>query len=249
MRLKLISCEIFYREFSAAVARSSNTIDAEFLTKGLHDIGSDVMQERLQSAIDRVDCSQYEAILLGYGLCNNGIAGLAAPSIPMVAPRAHDCISLFLGSKERYLDYFNSHPGVYFMTTGWIERGGGTSELSQLALGQKLGMTQNYQDLVAKYGEDNAQFLWAQLGDLTRHYGQFTFIETGLEPDSRFEDYTREKAKSQGWKYEKVTGDLGLVQRLVDGIWDEKEFLIVPPGKRIAAHYDGGIITIQELKP
>ncbi len=39
MRLKLIACEIFYRELCAAVARSVNQVDVEFLPKGLHDIG------------------------------------------------------------------------------------------------------------------------------------------------------------------------------------------------------------------
>jgi len=40
VRLKLISCEIFYREMCAAVARSPHLVDIEFLPKGLHDIGS-----------------------------------------------------------------------------------------------------------------------------------------------------------------------------------------------------------------
>ena len=41
MQLKLIACEIFYREMCAAVARSPNQVDVEFLPKGLHDIGAE----------------------------------------------------------------------------------------------------------------------------------------------------------------------------------------------------------------
>lgn len=111
MRLKLISCEIFYRELCWAVARSPNTVDIEFLPKGLHDIGSEGMSARLQAVLDRVDDPRYEAVLLGYGLCNNGIAGLRSGKYRLIVPRAHDCITLFLGSSERYLEYFNSHPG------------------------------------------------------------------------------------------------------------------------------------------
>ena len=244
MRLKLISCEIFYREFCAAVARSPHTVDAEFLPKGLHDVGSEQMLAQLQETVDRVDTSKYEAILMGYGLCNNGLAGLTAPAIPIVVPRAHDCITLFLGSQERYMDYFQNHPGTYFHTTGWIERGQANGELGQLALGQKLGTTQTYADLVARYGEDNAKYLWETIGDLTRHYAQATFIEMGIEPDGSFERRSQEKAQARGWKYEEVKGDMRLIERLVNGVWDEKEFLIVPPGKRIAAQYDGGIIQI-----
>ena len=64
-------------------------------------------------------------MLFGYGLCGMGLVGLTARPKPVVIPRAHDCITLFLGSRERYLEYFNAHPGVYFKTTGWIERGRG----------------------------------------------------------------------------------------------------------------------------
>jgi Protein of unknown function (DUF1638) len=249
MRMKLISCEIFYREFCAAIARSPNTVDVEFLTKGLHDIGGQGMLERLQAAVDRVNGSHYDAVLLGYGLCNNGLVGLTARQLPLVVPRAHDCITLFLGSKERYRDYFQDHPGVFFETTGWIERGEADGELGQLALGKKLGIGTSFEELVARYGEDNARYLWEELANLTRHYGQITFIEMGVEPDLSFECRAREKAEGRGWKFERLQGDMGLIQRLVDGIWDESEFLVVPAGKSIAAQYDGGIICIEVAKP
>ncbi len=248
MRLKLLSCEIFYREFCVAVSRSPNVVDVEFLTKGLHDIGSEGMLERLQAAVDRVD-SGYDGVLMGYGLCNNGLVGLTARQVRLVVPRAHDCITLFLGSKERYLDYFQSNPGVFYETTGWLERGESNGGLSQLALGKKLGIDQSFEELVARYGEDNARYLWDELGNLTKNYSQITFIEMGIEPDSSFEQHAREKALTQGWKFEKVKGDLGLIQRLVDGVWDDREFLIVPPGWRITAHYNSGIIAAEKATP
>jgi hypothetical protein len=248
MRLKLLSCEIFYREFCVAVSRSPNVVDVEFLTKGLHDIGSEGMLERLQAAVDRVGPG-YDAVLMGYGLCNNGLVGLTARQVRLVVPRAHDCITLFLGSKKRYLDYFEANPGVFYETTGWIERGEGNGELNQLALGKKLGIDQSFEELVARYGEDNARYLWDELGNLTKHYTQVTFIEMGIEPDSSFEQRAHEKAEARGWKFEKITGDMGLIQRLVDGAWDDSEFLVVPPGWKITAHYNSGIVAAQEPTP
>jgi hypothetical protein len=249
MRLKLLSCEIFYREFSAALARSPHTVDVEFLPKGLHDVGVEKMRAQLQAALDRVDTSRYDAVLLGYGLCNNGIVGLAARDIPLVVPRAHDCITLFLGSAERYLAYFDSHPGVFFKTTGWIERGGDDGELSQLAIGKAIGMDWSYEALVAKYGEDNARYLQEQFDTLTKNYSQFTFVEMGVEPNGSFEQRTREEAARRGWKFEKLAGDLGMIERLLSGNWDAKEFLVVPPGQRIVARYDEGIISTEEAAP
>jgi len=247
VRLKLIACEIFYREMCAAAARAVNQIDLEFLPKGLHDIGSAKMLAQLQATVDRVDASRYEAVLLGYALCGNGLAGLCARSLPLILPRAHDCITLFLGSKERYLDYFNSHPGVYFKTTGWIERGQDLAQLDQAAIRRKTGIGQSYEERAARYGEENARFLWEQIGDYTRHYGQYTFIEMGIEPDDRFERLAREQAAERGWKFEKVQGDMALIQRLVDGAWDEKDFLAVPPGWRVAVTYDDGIVQAERI--
>lgn len=244
MRFKLISCEIFFREMSAVVARSPHFIDIEFLPKGLHDMGSSSMLARVQEAVDRV--RDYDAILLGYGLCNNGLAGLKARTIQVVLPRAHDCITLFMGSKEKYLEYFNSHPGVYFKTTGWIERGESNGELRQLSVPSQLGINMPYEQLVEKYGEDNARYLFDTLG-YVKNYGQFTFIEMGVEPNGQFESHTRQQAEERGWKFEKLQGDLSMIQRLVEGVWDKKEFLVIPPGWHVVARYDEGIVTAEEI--
>jgi hypothetical protein len=245
LHLKLIACEIAYRELCAAVARSVNQVDLEFLPKGLHDIGQAGMSARLAEVLAAVDPSQYEAVLLGYGLCSNGLVGLVAPRIPLVIPRAHDCITLFLGSKERYLEYFQGHPGVYYRTSGWIERGKDLSQYSNDAIQQRTGMMHTYEELVAKYGEDNAKFLYAQLGDLTRNYSGIAFIEMGIEPDDRFERQAQQQAAERGWTFEKLAGDMGLIERLVDGPWDDDRFLVVPPGSRVAPSFDEKIIKAE----
>jgi Protein of unknown function (DUF1638) len=243
MRFKIVSCEIFFREICACVARSPHVVDFDFLPKGLHDIECAQMQARLQAAIDKVEEREYDALLLAYGLCNNGTVGLTTKSIPLVIPRGHDCITVFMGSSARYMEYFDSHPGVYFETTGWLERGKADGQLGQLALHNKLGLTQSYEQMVEKYGEENAKYLWEEFGkNLARHYGQTTFIEMGIEPDGTFEKRAKEEADKRGWKFEKVAGDIGLLQRFVNGEWDPKEFLVVPPGHRIEASYDEGVV-------
>jgi len=241
MRLKLIACEIMCRELCAAVARSVNQVDIEFLPKGLHDIGQAGMSSRLAEVLARVDQTRYEAIALGYGLCSNGLVGLAAQSIPLVVPRAHDCITLFLGSKERYLQYFQSHPGVYFKTSGWIERGVGLHQGDQESTHSQSALPQSYEDLVARYGEDNAKFLLEELCNM-RHYAGLTYIEMGIEPDDRFQRQSEAEAEARGWRYEKLLGDMGLLQGLLDGPWDDDRYLVVPPGKRIAASFDQQVI-------
>lgn len=244
-RFALVACEIFYREVCAVVARSRHRIDLEFLPKGLHDIGRSGMSARVQDAVDRASASRPEAVLLGYGLCNNGVVGLEARDVPLIIPRAHDCIAFFLGSHERYLEYFHGHPGVYFLTSGWIERAEVSGDLRQLSIEEATGMCLSYEELVAKYGEDNAAFLGEELCNITRNYSQFTFIDMGVGPSAAFEEAVRAEAARRGWRYEKISGDWSLFERLADGPWDENAFLTVPPGCRVGAEYAGRIIRVE----
>jgi len=244
-RLKLIACEILYREFCAAVARSVHRVDLEFLPKGLHDLGSPGMNERIAARLAEVDEAAYDAVAMGYALCSNGLVGLAARSIPLVVPRAHDCITLLLGSKERYLEYFRSQPGAYFKTSGWIERGDDLEQLSGESIQRRSRMAQSYDELVERYGEDNARFLAEQLGEMTRNYSRIAYIAMGIEPDDRFEREARDLAAARGWQFDRLAGDMGLIQRLLDGPWDDDAFLVVPPGYRIAASFDDRILRAE----
>ena len=88
MRFKLISCEVLFREMCYACAHSPHQVDVEFLPKGLHDLGGKPMAAKIQEVVDRTPEGLYEAILLGYGLCGNGLDGLAARHTPLVLPRA-----------------------------------------------------------------------------------------------------------------------------------------------------------------
>lgn len=249
MRIKLIACEIFCRECCAAVAASPNTISLEFMPKGLHDVGAEIMRTRLQERIDAASSGDHEAIALAYGLCNNGIAGLTARNLPLIAPRAHDCIAVFMGSRRRYREYFDANPGTYFHTSGWIERGGSAGELQDLSIQQRIGLGRRLEEWIAEYGEDNAEYLMEVLGNSTRGYSKFCFIEMGVEPDDRFERMSRQRAEEKGWIFEKIRGDMSLLRDLVDGRWDDDRFLRVMPGGRIAARYDEGVIAAEPGPP
>jgi hypothetical protein len=241
MRLKLISCEVLYREMCDSVARSPHQVDVEFLPKGLHDLGGALMRDRLQEVVDRADPSQYEAVLLGYALCGNGLLGLTARAIPLIVPRAHDCIALLMGSRQRYQQYFDANPGVYFRSTGWLERGEGLLPIAQT----RTGVGTTLADLIAKFGEENGRYLFEELHRYEQIYRRLTFIETGLEPDGCFEDRARQEAVRRGWAFEKIKGDLSLFHRLVWGDWNASDFLTVPPGARIAVTYDDSIIAVE----
>jgi len=162
--------------------------------------------------------------------------GLSA-KIPIVVPRGHDCVTLLLGSKEKYQDYFDSHRGVYWYSPGWIESG------KQPSKQRYEGLLREYEE---KYGKDNAQYLMEVEQTWIKEYGWATYIDWGLVKSDEYREYTKRCADFLGWSYDELKGDPGLMQRLVDGQWDSSEFLIVKPGQKIAEDLtEDGIIKAE----
>jgi hypothetical protein len=48
------------------------------------------------------------------------LIGVKADQCPLVIPRAHDCISILLGSPEIHQDVLKKNPGTYFYSPGWV---------------------------------------------------------------------------------------------------------------------------------
>ena len=245
MRLKLIGCDIAYRELCAVAVKSPNRVDLEFLPQGLHSLETADMLSRLQNAVDAAEGGGYDAVLIGYGLCGNGVIGLAARSTKLVVPRAHDCITFFLGGKEIYKEYFYAHVGEYFLTTGWFERCHEPDSHPQFKKADPYGMNRSREELIAKFGEEDAEMILAELGDGIRNYHTHTFIRMGVEPDGSFQARARDEAARKGWKFKEIDGSLSLLQALADGPWPEDAFLTVPPGHRIAPRYDDSLMAAE----
>lgn len=241
MRLKLISCEVLFREMCDSCAHSPHQVDLEFLPKGLHDLGGKPMAAKIQEAVDRVPEGVYDAILLGYGLCGNGLDGLTARHTRLVLPRAHDCIALLMGSRERYQEYFDGNPGTFYRSTGWLERGKGLQQLTH----QTLGLDEPLEALIRKYGEDNGRYLYEEMTRYRSQYAKLTFIETGLEAGGKFLAEAAAEAEENGSRFERLRGDLAWLRRLVDGEWSPVGFVVAEPGQRIAASYDALVVKVQ----
>ena len=225
MRLQFIVCKVMQREAYLCAARSKNVVDVVLMEQGLHDEPQRLRSEVLKAleTVRDIQGRPYDASLLGYGLCSNGVVGLSA-GIPVVVPRGHDCITLLLGSKEKYQEYFDSHRGVYWYSPGWIESG-------------KQPSQQRYEQLLSqykeKYGDDNAQYLMEVEQSWIRQYGWATYIDWGLGNSDEHRDYAKRCAEFLNWNYDELKGSPDLMQKLVDGCWDETEFLVVKPGQTI----------------
>jgi len=242
-RLLLVACRVFERELEV-VARSAKTeMQIHYLELALHEKPGAQLRAALQAEINAVPEQDYDAIGLGYGLCNRGLVGLQTHSLPVVIPRAHDCLGMLLGSSKRYLAELEKEPGTYFQSCGWIEHLPADRTLRPLAAGEGLSM--NREEMIARYGEEAAQFLAEEYAKFTQHYKRLAFISTPVAQVEERDRKAEEIAKQQGWTYERLPGDLGWLRRLVDGEWDDKAFLVLKPNEKVALSYGDGLIAAE----
>lgn len=242
-RYLVLACEVLYRELCLCASCSPNIIDLEFVSQGYHDLESGEMRVRLQERLDRIDSKLYDAVLLGFALCNNGIAGLSSANLPMVVPRAHDCITLLLGSKERYQEFFENNPGTYYLSSGWFERDKNNLEKIEGTVMSKLGLDLDYEDYVRRYGKEAADYIVSMRdGGFETNYRTIVLINTGVGPVDIYRRRAKEEAANRGFKYVELEGNLKLLQNMVDGKWNEEEFLLLEPNKKISPSYDLNII-------
>lgn len=243
MKFKLICCEVFMRMACLAIADSPHTIDPEYTRLGAHE-NSNSLRELLQEKINAVDREEgYDAILLGYGLCGNSTAGLKAGKIPLVLPRAHDCCTIFLGSRQKFLDNFKDKLSSQWSSQGYMERS--ENYLRDTDTGKMLGLDNEYQDLVEKYGEENAGFIWETLHPVV-HSDEMIYIEIPETAKLGYLSKLQEAADSECKSVRVIEGDMRLVRSLVHGSWPEDEFLKVLPGETVKAVYDHEIIVAAE---
>jgi hypothetical protein len=241
----ILSCAVFAREVFHSAAKAKNIIDVKIIDQGLHDTGQEHMLSKIQLAMNEIDTKLYDAVLLGYGLCNNGLLGIKS-NLPIVIPRAHDCIAILMGSKEKYQCIFDAFPGTFYRSSGWIEQGGYHLENSD-SLTVKMGM-ETYEETVAKYGKENADYLFEALDSDLRNYSKLTYIDTGVFDDTEYIAEDKKFAESKNWEFEVIQGNTSIFEKMMNGEWDEEIFQVIPPGCTIGASYDEQIIKVENVK-
>jgi hypothetical protein len=214
-------------------------IDVQFLEIGEH-VNSDRLRTKIQEAIDRSEHAthEYDAVLLGFGLCGNSINGIRAGKCPLVVPRAHDCCTILLGDRKEFERRFRDRPSTPFSSTGYLER----SEYFIRGENGELRFTTEFQALVDQYGEENARYIWDTMYAKAEQSEVAVFIDipetASLNAFEKFE----EKAMREGKRIERLPGSLAILRNLTDGNWDDDAFLVVKPGETIQGVYDWDLV-------
>lgn len=233
MRLKCIACEVLLRELCLAAATSPHTLDLVFTKKDAHDY-RDTLRDTVQQEIDaaEADTVQYDAVLLAYGLCGGGLVDIRARQTPLILPRAHDCCTLFLGSKERFTEHFRDCPSQPFSAVGYMERG--DTLFHEAGVGSD---EMSLRQLIDTYGEDNARYIWETMHPNAQNQ-PVVFVDVPETTPRSAVEQARERAAAAGRTFKVLPGSIQLLQRLLHGPWEPDAFLRVEAGQRISGVYD-----------
>jgi hypothetical protein len=248
MFLKVIGCEIAARELQYTAAHSKNLIELQLLTQGHHDVPANGRLD-IQKHIDAVPAGKYDAIVLAYALCGSILVGLKSRHTPLIIPRAHDCITFFLGSNSRYQACFSDRPGTYYFTSGWLECGQRRSEPGNLwnsvaaPANSRTNLQAAYDQWVKKYGEEQARYLLKEMSSWAEVYSHGCLINFDFLKNLEFSQRVRQICSEKNWSYEEIPGDLSLFEKMLDGPWTETEFLELNPGQSVVATFDERIIA------
>lgn len=222
--LVIIACQVL-QDLLKRVLPDNLAAQVTFMDYGLHRVPYR-MTGALQDAINSIE--QPSLILLGYGLCGNGLKGIKAGVHTLLVPRADDCIAILLGSRERYIQEFESHPGTYYLSKGWLESG--SHPLKE------------YEESVEKYGPDEADWI---MDRQYQHYERLALVTHNEEDMEKYRPQAQEVARfCQRWnmRYEEIQGSDSYVRQLVelaslnDDLTGEQvgnDFLFIPPGSEI----------------
>lgn len=198
-----------------------------FMDYGLHSVPQK-MTGMLQHAIDAID--EPSLIVLGYGLCGNGLKELQAKKHTLLVPRTDDCIAILLGSYQAYIREFQAVPGTYYLTKGWLESGSNP--------------LQEYEEYVPRYGAERAMWVMDQQ---YQNYKRLALVTHSQADMQKYRPQAQEVARfceRWGMRYEEILGSDAYVRRLVEVAqaldngdkspeWIDDDFVVIPPGGKI----------------
>jgi hypothetical protein len=237
-RMALLACRVFEREIALHAAGATHIAETRFFEVGLHD-HPDHLREMLQEQIVQLAArTDIEAVTLAYGLCGRGTAGLRALRHKLVMPRAHDCITVFMGSKEAYAEHQRKCPTCFYYTPGWNreKRVPGPDRLESLK-----------SDLSKKFDPEDVEYLIQTEREQWAWHDRATFIDLGTEDAQAEAEYARKSAEWLGWKFEHYPGDATLLKDLLWGRWDDGRFQIVEPGMQMGHSPDESILRAEPV--
>lgn len=215
MKEVLIACSMMQAEIEAALKTTGSQAKVLWLEKQLHN-NPEVLRSTLQETMDTAE-GEYrpERILLGFGFCGNAMQGLRAGNYQLILPRIDDCITLYIGSRQRKAR-LEGGVGTIFLTRDWT--------------GTDNDLTSMRQKLIDDYGQEEGLELFEMMYG---HYGRFGVLDTGCYDVAPVVEKSRAMAKELGFEHRVYSASNHYLCRLLTGPWDGKAFVVKGPGETI----------------
>lgn len=232
-RIALLACSVFEKEIALYSANAAHIVESRWFEIGLHD-QPDRLRATLQAELSAVEARQdLDAVVLAYGLCGRGTAGLRPLRHKLVLARVHDCIAIFMGSKESYDDHQRRCPNCYYYTPGWNRK-------RRVPGPEKLKLLRS--ELAQKFDPDDVEFLLTTEREQWAMHDTATYLDLGTNDAQSEANYAWDCAAWLGWKFERLHGNPRLLRDLLWGNWDVARFLIVEPGLEVVHSPDENIV-------
>ncbi len=239
-RVALLACKVLDAEIALHSQGASHIAETRFFEIGLHD-KPDLLRATLQENLDAVDArTDIEAVVLAYGLCGRGTVGLRPLRHRLVIPRAHDCITLFMGSKEAYAAHQRRCPTCYYYTPGWNR--------ARRVPGPEMFEIMRA-DLSSRFDPDDVEFLIESQREQLSMHDTTTYLDLGTDKAQTEAQYAQQCADWLGWKFEHLQGDPSLLRDLLWGHWDSERFQIIDPGEQLGQSPDDSIMRAETALP
>ncbi|MBW2659914.1 MAG: DUF1638 domain-containing protein [Deltaproteobacteria bacterium] len=224
-----IGCGVLGADVNHVATDLGLVLEKKMLPGGLHNNPA-LLRRKLQEAIDEAAIDEScVRIIVGYGLCGKGTVGIRAPEVaPLIFPKVHDCIALFLGSDRAYKEEFARYPGTYYITTGWYleKEKPKENEDEQVWVGKEA---MGCKEITEKYGEKGGKEIIDFFSTWKDNYQRAAFIDTGIGKAGRYVKHARQMAEKNNWQYQAIKGSLSLVTRLLTTTESDDQILVVPP--------------------
>ncbi|MFU8779758.1 MAG: DUF1638 domain-containing protein [Kiritimatiellia bacterium] len=233
-RIAMIACGVLALDCKFLANQIASEVDMYFLPGGLHASPPE-LRRRLQETIDEIDRqAAVSRIVIGYGLCGHGTTGIHARTVPLVIPRVHDCIALFLGSDQAYRQQFGKAPGTYYLSAGWVaEKHDTKSGMGSAQPSAAAADSVSSGEMAARYGEENAAYIDDFMRSWTRNYTRAAFIDTGVGGSKEhYAEQAKALAREHGWQYERLEGTHDLLHEALTCTATTPNMLFVPPGSQ-----------------
>ena len=221
MVTSVIACEVFRDELNQLFAELQIKLPVVYFEIALHDNPANLRQQ-LQSQITTLELDpKLERIIFAYGVCGGGLKGLTSQRLTLVAPFAHDCISVLMGNRLVHEKFQKEQPQSYFLSNGWLKS-------NRIPGPQREAWVREH---YADYDEDDlADLLEADRSSFS-HYKQIVLVETECETSHR--NRAEESCESMGWALNPYKGSLSWLRDLLMGQQCSERFVTAQPGEAL----------------